>query len=110
MESLTAFVALWALLLVLLTIDRIRAGPSWRARFAFLMVPIAGIATLFATDYPSNRLCELAVLALPPMAGAYLLLGWLPHRGGKPRTAGAQALVLLLMAALSAYPTVKFLS
>lgn len=100
--------ALWVLLLFLLVADQIRTGPPWR-RAAILLVPIAGIATVFATDYPSNALCELSLVALPPIAGAYLLLGWLPDRAmaiaGK-----ARAVMLLLMAALSVYPFEIFVS
>jgi len=107
--TLAALAALWALLLVLLVVDQIRAaGPAWLTRSAILLVPIAGIATLFATDYPGNRLCVLTVAALPPIVGAYLLLGWLPR---ETALAGrAQAFMLLLMAALSIYPIERFVS
>lgn len=108
--TLAALAALWGLLLVLLLADQIlAAGPAWRTRPAILLVPIAGIATLLATDYPSDRLCLWAVAALPPVVGAYLLLGWLSRRGAKP-AAGAQALMLLLMAGLSVYPIERFVS
>jgi hypothetical protein len=98
-EALTALAWLWGLLLVLIALDRALGGPSWPRRFGYLLVPVAGIATLFATDYPSNRLCQLAVLTLPLLAGAYLLAGRLPRR----RAAQAQAAALLPMAALSGY-------
>ena len=108
--TLAALAALWGLLLVLLVVDQIRAkGPAWRTRPAILLVPIAGIATVFATDYPGNRLCILAVAALPLIVGVYLLMGWLPQRAiawaGK-----AQVLMLVLMAALSVYPIERFVS
>jgi putative flippase GtrA len=106
--TLTALAALWALLLLLLVVDQVRAK-GWLTRSAILLVPIAGIATVFATDYPSNRLCIWAVAALPLIVLAYLALGWLPW----PATAWAgraRAVMLLLMAALSAYPIEKFVS
>ena len=108
--TLAALAALWGLLLILLVADQIRAkGPAWRTRPAILLVPIAGIATIFATDYPNDRLCIWAVVALPPIVGAYLLLGWLSNRGAK-LAGGTQALMLLLMAALSIYPIERFVS
>lgn len=109
-RTLGTLAALWALLLVLLVVDQIRAtGPAWRTRGAILLVPIAGLATLFATDYPSNRLCELSLVALPPIVGAYLLLGWLPDQA-RAQAGKAQAAMLLLMAALSVYPIERFVS
>jgi hypothetical protein len=102
--TLTALALLWALLLALVALDRGLGGPSWPRRAGFLLVPAAGIATLFATDYPSDRLCQLAIAALPLLAGAYALLGRLPPR----QAARAQAATLLLMAALSAYPIERF--
>jgi hypothetical protein len=98
-EALTALLLLWVVLLLLVVIDRAMGGPSWTRRAGFLLVPLAGIATFFATDYPGDRLCQIAVLALPPLVGAYVLLGPLPTRAG----GRAQALVLVPMAALSAY-------
>lgn len=107
--TLAALAALWGLLLVLLVVDQIRAtGPAWRTRPAILLVPIAGIATVFATDYPNDRLCIWAVAALPLIVGAYLLLGWLPRKTAL--AGGAQAFMLLLMAALSIYPIERFVS
>ena len=108
--TLAALAALWGLLLVLLVADQIvAAGPAWRTRPAILLVPVAGIATLFATDYPSDRLCVWAIVTLPPIVAAYLLLGWLSRRGGA--AAGwAQAAALLLMAALSFHPIARFVS
>lgn len=97
--TLTALALLWALLLVLLVMDRALGGPSWTRRAGFLLVPAAGIATVCATDYPGNRLCQIAVAALPLLTGAYLALGRLPAR----RAAWAQAAVLVPMAGLSAY-------
>jgi hypothetical protein len=104
--TLTALALLWALLLVLVALDRGLGGPSWPRRAGFLLVPAAGIATVFATDYPGDRLCRLDILALPLLAGAYLLLGRLPPR----RAAWAQSAALLAMAALSAYPIERFVS
>jgi hypothetical protein len=106
--TLAALAALWGLLLVLLVVDQIRAK-GWLTRGAILLVPIAGIATLFATDYPNDRLCVWAVAALPLVVAVYLLLGWLPPRAAA--AAGwAQAVLLLLMAALSVYPIERFVS
>jgi glucan phosphoethanolaminetransferase (alkaline phosphatase superfamily) len=84
--TLTALAALWALLLLLLVVDQVRAK-GWLTRPAILLVPIAGIATLFATDYPGNRLCVWAVAALPLIVLAYLALGWLsrPAPPGRAR-------------------------
>jgi len=104
--TLAALAWLWGLLLALLALDRALGGPSWPRRAGFLLVPLAGIATVFATDYPGDRLCRLAVLALPLLTGAYLLLGRLP-----PRRAGlAQAATLLAIAALSVHPILRFVS
>jgi hypothetical protein len=97
---------LWGMLLVLVVMDRMLGGPSWPRRAGFLQVPVAGIATLFATDYPGNRLCQLDIMALPLLIGAYLLLGRLPPR----HAAWAQAAALLGVAALSVYPIVRFAS
>lgn len=106
--TLTALAALWGLLLVLLVADQIRAK-GWWTRIAILLVPIAGIATVFATDYPSNRPCIWTIVALPLIVAAYLMLGWLPHRASAP-VGKAQAVTLLLMAALSVYPIERFVS
>jgi hypothetical protein len=93
---------------MLLVADQFRVGrPLW-TRAAILLVPLAGIATLFATDYPADSLCRLCVVALPPIVGAWLLLGALPRLGA---WAGrAQAALLLLMAGLSIYPIERFIS
>ncbi|MEA3065345.1 MAG: hypothetical protein QOJ27_1797 [Sphingomonadales bacterium] len=104
--TLTALALLWALLLALVALDRGLGGPSWPRRGGFLLVPVAGFATVFATDYPGDRLCQLAVAALPLLVGAYALLGLLPPRWA----ARAQAAMLLPMAALAAYPIVRFVS
>lgn len=98
-EALMVLVFLWLLLLALVVADRALGQASWTRRAGFVLVPLAAIATTFATDYPHDRLCQIAVLALPLLAGAYVLLGRLPAR----RAALAQALALLPMAALSAY-------
>lgn len=102
--TLAVLAWLWGLLLVLVAFDRALGGASWPRRAGFLLVPVAGIATLFATDYPGNRLCQLDVMALPLLIGAYLLLGRLPARWAGM----AQAAVLLGVAALSIYPIVLF--
>jgi hypothetical protein len=104
--TLTALALLWALLLVLLVMDRALGGASWARRAGFLLVPAAGVATVFASDYPGNRLCQIAVAALPLLAGAYLLLGRLPER----RAAWAQAAAMAPMAGLSAYAIMLFAS
>jgi hypothetical protein len=104
-EALTALAWLWAVLLVLVAIDRILGGPSWPRRAGFLLVPAAGIATLFATDYPGRLLCRLSLIGLPLLVGLYLALGRLPPR----RAARAQAAALLPMAALSIYLAILFL-
>ena len=105
-EALTALGFLWILLLLLLAFDRGLGGPSWSRRAGFLLVPIAAVATLFATDYPSDRLCQAGVIGLPLLVGLYLLLGRLPRR----QAAMAQAAILLPIVALSAYAIVRFCS
>jgi len=106
--TLAALAALWSLLLVLLLVDQIRAK-GWGTRPAILLVPIAGIATLFATDYPNDRLCIWAIATLPLIVAVYLMLGWMPQRSAKP--AGmAQAVMLLLMAVISIHPIERFVS
>ena len=107
--SLAWLAALWGMLLVLLIAERVRAtARSWTAPLAFLLVPIAAVASLFATDYPSNRWCQLSLAALPLIVGVYLVLGRLSSlrttaRIGRPA-------MLLLRAALSVYPIEKFVS
>ena len=105
-EALAALAWLWAVLLALVAFDRILGGPSWPRRAGFLLVPAAGIATLFATDYPGRWLCRLSLIALPLLVGLYLALGRLPPR----RAAWSQTAVLLPMAALSVYLAKLFLS
>lgn len=105
---LTALAALWSLLLILLVVDQVRAKGRW-ARPAILLVPIAALATIFATDYPGNRLCVWAVVALPLIVIAYLMLGWMPRAAASLAGRG-QVLMLLPMAALSIYPIEKFIS
>lgn len=105
-ETLTALLFLWILLFVLVAFDRGLGGRSWPRRAGFLLAPIAAVATVFATDYPSDRLCQTAVIGLPLLIGIYLLLGRLP----RDRAALAQAAMLLPIAALSAYPILRFCS
>jgi hypothetical protein len=105
-ETLTALACLWILLLVLLAFDRGLGGRSWSRRAGFVLAPIAAVATVFATDYPSDWLCQATVVGLPLLLGIYLLVGRLPRR----RSAIAQAAVLLPIAALSAYAIVRFSS
>lgn len=97
---------LWGLLVLLVVADRVLGGPSWARAAGYLLVPIAGIATLFATDYPGNRLCQLDIMALPLLIGAYVLAGRLPARWA----GWAQAATLIGVAALSVYPIVRFAS
>src|SRR4051812_46628053 len=104
--ALAALVLLWLALLVLAIIDRALHGPSWTRRAGFVLVPIAAIATAFATDAPNDRLSQLAVVALPLLAGAYALLGRLSAR----LAAKAQTAALMLMAALCAYAINRFIS
>lgn len=104
--TLAVLAWLWGMLLVLVAMDRLLGGPSWPRRAGFLLVPVAGIATLFATDYPGNRLCQLDVMALPLLIGAYLMAGRLPPRWA----VWAQAAMLLGIGALSIYPIVRFAS
>jgi hypothetical protein len=107
--ALTTLTALWGLLLVLLVADQMRPGPAWR-RAAILLVPLAAIATTFATDYPANGPCRLSLVALPPVVLAYLLIGGLSPLRARAAAKGARAVMLLLMAALSAYPVERFVS
>lgn len=106
LEALTALLLLWLALLGLMLFDRGLGGPSWPRRAGFLLVPMAGIATTFATDYPHDRLCRLTVVGMPLLIGAYMAAGRLPTR----RAAWAQAALLLPMLALSAYAIELFLS
>jgi len=104
LATLYALLFLWIAVIVLVGLDRGLGGPSWPRRAGFWVVPLALFGTVGATDYPNDRLCQFAVLALPLMAVAHPLLGRLPGR-----LAGwAQTAVLLPMAALSIYAIVKF--
>lgn len=104
-EALTALLLLWCVLLVLVIVDRVLGGPSWVRRAGYVLVPLAGVATFFATDYPGSRLCRFILLALPLLTGAYVVLGRLPRR----EAGRVQAAVLLPMAVLSAYAIRLFL-
>ena len=105
MESLYALALLWFVLLVLVIMDRVMGGPSWTRRAGYAVLFVAVIANTFATDYPHDLLCQIAVLGLPLLAGAYVALGRLPRQ----TAARAQMAALLPMAALSAYAFNLFL-
>jgi len=103
--AVAAWAALWLVLLTLLVIDVVLCErKSWREWLALLLVPIAGIAVLFATDYPSDKLCAATIAALPLVIGGYLLAG----RGPAAWAGGARAVLLLLIAGLSYYPIARF--
>ncbi|HEY7805604.1 MAG TPA: hypothetical protein VIC34_00255 [Croceibacterium sp.] len=105
-EALTALGFLWVVLLVLLALDRGLGGPSWPRRAGFLLVPVAGVATFFATDYPDDRLSRAGVIAMPLLIGAYLAAGRL-----EPRLAArVQAAILLPLAALCWYSIALFVT
>lgn len=104
-EALTALGLFWIVVLVLIAIDRGIGGPSWPRRAGFVLVPLAGIATTFATDYPGNLLCRIGIIGMPLLIGAYLLAGRLPMR----QAARAQGAILLPMAAFSAYAIELFM-
>jgi hypothetical protein len=104
-EALMAVSLFWLVLFVLLAMDRVFGGPSWTRRAGFVLIPVCAIAMTFATDYPSDRICQAGVLAMPVLALAYVLLGRLPER----QAARAQAAALLPMVALSAYAIRRFL-
>jgi len=104
--ALAALALLWLALLALGIIDRAVGGPSWTRRAGFVLLPVAAIATTFATDAPNDRLSQIAVVALPLLAGAYALLGRLPAGPA----AKAQTAALMLMAALSTYAIKLFIS
>ena len=109
--AIGAWAALWACLLILLAIDHVHAErSSWTSWVAVLLVPLAGLAVLFATDYPGNGLCTLSLVALPLAIGVYLLIGALPRLRASAHVTAAKAVVLLLIAAFSAYPIDKFIS
>lgn len=105
-EALTALGFLWVVLLVLLALDRGLGGPSWPRRTGFVLVPVAGIATLFATDYPDDPLSRAGVVAMPLLIGAYLAAGRLEPR----QAARVQAALLLPLAALCWYSIALFVS
>jgi len=105
-EALTALAALWGVLLMLVVMDRMLGGASWPRRAGFLLVPAAGLATVFATDYPGRLLCRLSLFLLPLLVAAYLALGRLPPR----QAARAQAAALVPMAGLSTYLVWLFVS
>ena len=75
-----------------------------------LVVPVAGIAVVFATDYPGDTLCALSVLVLPLIVGAYLTVGALASLRAAPQPRRTRAVLMLLVAALSVYPIVRFAS
>ena len=52
----------------------------------------------------------LSLVALPPVIGVYLLIGALPRLRASAHVTAAKAVVLLLIAAFSAYPIDKFIS
>jgi hypothetical protein len=104
-EALMALFLLWLVLVLLLTIDRVIGGPSWPRRAGFLVIPVTAIATTFATDYPSDKLCQLGVVGVPLVMGVYVLAGRLPAQSA----ARAQTAILLLFAAFSAYAIRLFL-
>ena len=105
-EALLALALLWLALLVLAALDRAVGGPSWARMAGFLVLPLTAIATVFATDYPNDPLCEAGVVGAPLLVGAYVL-------AGRMRPASAvrvQAAILLLFAAFSAYAIDLFIS
>jgi len=105
-EALLALALFWLGVLVLLIFDRALGGASWPRRAGFALVPLAGIATLFATDYPDDLLCRAGIAAMPLLIGAYLFAGRLPAR----TAAQAQMAVLLPMAAFAIYAIELFAS
>jgi hypothetical protein len=104
-ETLMALALLWFALMVLLIMDRAIGGPSWPRRAGSLVIPVTAIASIFATDYPHDALCQLGVVGVPLMVGVYVLAG----RIQPPLAARAQAAILLLFAAFSAYAIDLFL-
>lgn len=103
-EALTALGLFWIVVLVLLAIDRGVGGPSWPRRAGFVLVPLAGIATTFATDYPNDPLCRIGIIVMPLLIGAYLLAG----RLAVPRASQLQTAILLPMAVFSIYAILLF--
>jgi hypothetical protein len=104
-ESLMALALLWLVLVVLITMDRVIGGPSWARRAGFVVIPVTAVASTFATDYPSDKLCQLGVVGVPLVIAIYVLAGRMQTR----LAARAQAAVLLLLAAFSAYAIRLFL-
>lgn len=105
-EALMALGLLWIALLLLIAFDRGVGGPSWPRRIGFVVIPVAGVATTFATDYPHDLVCQAGILATPFVIGLYVLAGRLP----RPQAGRAQAAVLLPLAAFSAYAIELFVS
>ena len=105
-SALAALVLLWLALLVLGIVDRALGGPSWIRRAGFVLVPVAAVATTFATDAPNDRFSQIAVVALPLLAGLYALAG----RLAPGPSAKAQTATLVSIAALSAYAIKQFIS
>lgn len=106
-EALTALGLFWIVVLALLAVDRGIGGPSWPRRAGFLLVPLAGIATTFATDYPDDQLCRIGIFGMPVLIGGYLLGGRLRARWAR-WARPAQAAMLLPMAAFSVYAVMLF--
>ena len=104
-ESLMALALLWLVLVVLITMDRVIGGPSWARRAGFVVIPVTAVASTFATDYPSDKLCQAGVVALPLLIGVYVLAGRLRAQSA----AWTQAAILVLFAAFSAYAINLFL-
>jgi hypothetical protein len=99
--ALAALVALWGILFILLLIDIARAGRlSWSALASLLLLPVAGVAGLLASDELHDLLARLCLPILPLLFGAFLLL---PRDDAKPWGGRGRALALLSIAALSAY-------
>jgi hypothetical protein len=105
-EAFTALGFLWVVLLALMLLDRGLGGASWPRRAGFLLVPLAGVAAFFATDYPDDRLSRAGVVAMPLLIGAYLAAGRLAPR----QAARVQAALLLPLAGLSYYSIALFAS
>jgi uncharacterized membrane protein len=110
LATLAALTALWFILLVLVVIDLARGRNYWFEWAALVLVPVAGIGVLFATDYPGDRLCSLSIVTLPLVVGFYLFAGTLRHHRPSPAVGWARALALLLMLVLAAYPIARFAS
>lgn len=103
-ESLAALGWLWMALFVLLVVDAARLPRHWPASAtAMVLLPVAAVATLFATDYPHDLVCIFSFPAMPMLFGALALL----PRG---RPAVGRTSVLVAIAALSAFLIIKFLS